>query len=38
VDEARMRADFLLDGVTDPNAQDCLLKWWKLRQEDPPKS
>lgn len=38
VDEARMRADFLLDGITDPNAEDCLLKWWKLRQDDPPKS
>ncbi len=34
--EARMRADFLLDGVTEPNAEDCLVKWWKLRKDDPP--
>lgn len=34
--EAKMRADFLLDGITDPNAEDCIVKWWKLRKEDPP--
>jgi hypothetical protein len=31
--QARIRAEFLLDGVTDPGPQECLFKWWKLRQD-----
>ena len=36
VTEARMRADFLVDGITDPNAEDCIVKWWKFRQDGTP--
>ena len=31
--QAQIRAEFLLDGVTDPGPQECLFKWWKLRQD-----
>lgn len=28
---SRIRADFLLQGITDPSASDCVLAWWKER-------
>ena len=31
--EARIRADFLLDGITDPSAYECLSQWWKVRAD-----
>ena len=37
--QARIKALFLLDGVTDPDPVDCLLAWWDVRQEGlPPES
>jgi hypothetical protein len=34
--EIRIRAAFLLDGVTEPDAGDCLVKWWEWRREGLP--
>lgn len=34
--QARIRAAFLLDGITEPGALDCLTEWWHLRQEGLP--
>jgi hypothetical protein len=34
--EARIRAAFLLDGITDPGPYDCLTEWWALRQDGLP--
>ena len=31
--EARVRSAFLLDGITEPTATDCLSGWWRLRSE-----
>ena len=31
--QAKIRADFLLQGVVEPGPQDCLLEWWRLRRE-----
>ena len=31
--EARVRSAFLLDGITEPTATDCLSGWWQLRSE-----
>ena len=31
--EARIRADFLLQGIVDPSPTDCLLEWWRLRRD-----
>ncbi len=31
--KARIRAEFLLDGITDPTLFECLSKWWKVRAE-----
>ncbi len=31
--EARVRAKFLLDGITDPSPYECLSEWWKVRAE-----
>jgi hypothetical protein len=31
--EARVRSAFLLDGITEPTAADCLTGWWRLRSE-----
>ena len=30
---ARLRAEFLLEGITEPSAYDCLSEWWKIRAE-----
>lgn len=29
--QSRIRADFLLQGITDPSASDCVVAWWKER-------
>ena len=34
--EARIRAGFLLDGITEPGPGDCLLEWWEWRSEGLP--
>ncbi len=34
--EIRIRAAFLLDGITEPDAGDCLVKWWQWRREGLP--
>ena len=34
--EIRIRAAFLLDGITEPDAGDCLVKWWEWRREGLP--
>ena len=33
---AQIRAAFLLEGVTEPDAVDCLLEWWDWRSEGIP--
>ena len=30
---ARIRGEFLLEGVTDPDPGQCLFKWWALRRD-----
>lgn len=32
--QARIRAQFLLDGIVEPDAGQCLTAWWDLRAED----
>ena len=34
--QARIAAEFLLDGITEPSPGDCLLRWWDFRQEGLP--
>ena len=34
--EARISAQFLLDGIADPGFTDCLYGWWSYRLEDLP--
>ncbi len=29
----RIRAAFLIDGITDPRPSDCLIGWWEFRGE-----
>ena len=29
--EAKVRAGFLLDGIVQPDVEDCLLEWWSFR-------
>jgi hypothetical protein len=29
----RVRAEFLLRGITDPDAADCVLAWWQERAD-----
>ncbi|MCG8355066.1 MAG: hypothetical protein MI920_05805 [Kiloniellales bacterium] len=29
--EARIKAVFLLDGITDPAPHECLVEWWEVR-------
>ena len=37
--QARIRAHFLLDGITEPDQIDCLLAWWEIRKDGlPPES
>ncbi len=31
--EARVRASFMLRGITEPGAYDCLRDWWHLKAE-----
>ena len=33
VAQARIRAEFLLDGITEPDGGQCLTAWWDLRAE-----
>lgn len=28
---AQIRGEFLLDGITEPDGWDCLLKWWDFK-------
>lgn len=30
---ARIRAAFLMQGIAEPDAADCLGEWWKLKAE-----
>ena len=32
-EEARIRAAFLLRGISEPGPYDCLEAWWRLRSE-----
>ena len=32
----RIRAAFLIDGITDPDPYDCILRWWEFRAEGLP--
>ncbi len=34
--QAKIHVEFGLDGVFDPDALDCLLKWWDWRSEGIP--
>jgi hypothetical protein len=34
--QTRIRASFLLDGVTEPTAAQCLNKWWTFRLDGLP--
>ena len=31
--EAKIRAEFLLQGIVEPSPRDCLFEWWRLRRE-----
>lgn len=35
---ARIAGEFLLKGITDPAPLDCVVEWWRLRQDNPPPS
>ena len=35
---AQIRAEFLLDGITEPGLYDCLTEWWALRREGQPEA
>ena len=30
---ARIHAEFLLEGITEPSATECLSSWWEFRAE-----
>ena len=32
--EARIRARFLLEGIAEPDAVDCLQGWWSFRADE----
>lgn len=34
--EAKIRADFLLRGITEPQTTDCLTAWWDLKADGVP--
>ena len=34
--KARIQAAFLLEGITEPDALQCLTEWWQLRSEGLP--
>jgi hypothetical protein len=31
--QGRVRADFLLRGITEPTPSDCVIAWWKERAD-----
>lgn len=33
-EETRIRAAFLLRGISEPGSYDCLEAWWRLRSEE----
>ncbi len=33
VTRARIQAEFLLRGIADPDAADCLFAWWEFRAD-----
>jgi hypothetical protein len=33
VSQSRVRANFLIQGITEPNPYECVLAWWKFRAE-----
>ena len=33
---ARIRAAFLIDGITEPDVYDCVMAWWEFRAEELP--
>ena len=33
VARAKIRAEFLLDGVAEPGPSECLFGWWEMRAE-----
>jgi len=32
--EGRLKAKFLVKGITDPTFKECVLAWWESRAED----
>jgi hypothetical protein len=36
--QAQIKAQFLLDGITEPTAGECLDKWWTFRLDGLPKT
>ena len=30
---AKIRAEFLLDGIAEPGPSECLMGWWEMRAE-----
>ena len=34
--QARIAAEFLIDGITEPAPSDCLFRWWEFRQDGLP--
>lgn len=36
--QAQIKASFLLDGVTEPTAAQCLGKWWTFRLDGLPEA
>jgi len=32
--EGRLKAEFLVKGITQPTYSDCVLAWWESRAED----
>ena len=36
--QAQIKASFLLDGITEPKAGECLEKWWTFRLDGLPES
>ena len=35
--KAKIKGEFLMRGVTDPDVGECLTSWWKFRAEGLPK-
>ncbi len=31
--QAKIRAEFLLQGIVEPDPRDCLFEWWRLRRD-----